>query len=351
MKILIVEDDPGIVDVLDYALRQEGHAVTHAARGNEAVDHASGADFILLDVGLPDIDGFEVCRRIRRTLEVPILFLTSRTDEVDRVVGLEIGGDDYLAKPFSTRELLARIKAIHRRFQSASSPNTGTDQALQIDAEKHLVHFEGRAIDLSPVEFALLTLLASAPGRVFTRNQILDRAWPDGGCVTDLLALSRIESLPASVPVACQINEVAAEVVETFRARAEMLGLTFTSHFDLAAKTASLDAESLRRILTILLDNAFAFTPAGKSVHLETSAHTVIVQDQGCGITPDIQARIFERFFTTTNPLTGRRGTGLGLAIARSLAVRAGGTITLESQPDVGTAVTVMFPTAPTSFP
>lgn len=161
--------------------------------------------------------------------------------------------------------------------------------------------------------------------------------------VTNLLALSRIESLPASAPEVCQINAVAGEVVETFRARAEMLGLTLSSHMDPGAKTASLDAEALRRILTILLDNAFAFTPAGKSVHLETSVHTVTVRDQGCGVALDIQARIFERFFTTTNPLTGRRGTGLGLAIARSLAVRAGGTIALESQPDEGTLVTVTF--------
>lgn len=195
MKILIVEDDPGIVDVLDYALRQEGHAVTHVARGSEAVARAPEADFILLDVGLPDFDGFEVCRRIRRTLEVPILFLTSRTDEVDRVVGLEIGGDDYLAKPFSTRELIARIKAISRRFQSTSSPSAGANHALQIDVEKHLVHFEARSIDLSPVEFALLTLLASAPGRVFTRDQILDRAWTDGGCVTDRTVDAHIKSL------------------------------------------------------------------------------------------------------------------------------------------------------------
>jgi len=194
VKILIVEDDPGIVDVLDYALRKEGYEVECTGRGADAVEKAAAADFVLLDVGLPDFDGFEVCRRIRKTQEIPILFLTSRSEEVDRIVGLELGGDDYLAKPFSTRELLARIKAITRRTSSAVAAS-GSAAALVIDREKHLVHHRGCAVELSRVEFDLLALLAGQPGRVFTRDQILDKAWPDGGCVTDRTVDAHVKSL------------------------------------------------------------------------------------------------------------------------------------------------------------
>lgn len=207
MKILIVEDDPGIVDVLDFALRKEGHAVDHANRGSEAIKRAPLADFILLDVGLPDLDGFEVCRRIRRTHDTPVLFLTSRADEIDRIVGLEIGGDDYLAKPFSTRELIARIKAVARR---AAAPRAATTEpGILIDREKHLVRHCGREVDLSPAEFELLALLASQPGRVFTRNQILDSAWQDGGCVTDRTVDAHIKALRKKLG--------SPEIIETVR--------------------------------------------------------------------------------------------------------------------------------------
>jgi DNA-binding response OmpR family regulator len=124
VKILVVEDDPGIFEVLEYALQAAGHEVLGASRGAEALEKVPLADCLVLDVGLPDFDGFEVCRRLRKTSAIPVLFLTSRSDEIDRVVGLEIGGDDYLAKPFSTRELLARIKAIMRRFVRAPAADT-----------------------------------------------------------------------------------------------------------------------------------------------------------------------------------------------------------------------------------
>lgn len=193
MKILIVEDDPGIAEVLHYALRADGHSVTLTGKGAEAVAHAAEAECIVLDVGLPDFDGFEVCRRIRKTSDIPILFLTSRSDEIDRVVGLEIGGDDYLTKPFSTRELLARIKAIMRRLSPVSAPLASP--GLTLDLEKHTVTHLGRAVDLSRLEFELLAVLHKHPGRVFTRNQILDHAWPDGGCVTDRTVDAHIKSL------------------------------------------------------------------------------------------------------------------------------------------------------------
>lgn len=204
MKILIVEDDPGIVEVLEYALRRDGHEIRHVARGEEGVLGHAWADFIVLDVGLPDLDGFEVCRRIRRESEVPILFLTSRSEEVDRVVGLEIGGDDYLAKPFSTRELTARIKAVSRRSKpSPVSPGSAVPVSatarevggLRLDSEFHRAFWEGEPLDLTRLEFALLDQLMQRPGRVFTRSQLLDHVWPDGGCVTERTVDAHVKSL------------------------------------------------------------------------------------------------------------------------------------------------------------
>jgi two-component system, OmpR family, catabolic regulation response regulator CreB len=191
MKILVVEDDPGILEVLEYALRADGHDVRSVARGAEAIERAVGMDCVILDVGLPDMDGFEVCRRLRRVSEVPVVFLTARSEEIDRVVGLEIGADDYVAKPFSTRELLARIKAVRRRLDRTPAAAGG----LQIDVDRHAVTWRGQAVDLSRMEFELLAVLAAQPGRVFTRAQLLDRAWPDGGCVTDRTVDAHIKSL------------------------------------------------------------------------------------------------------------------------------------------------------------
>ena len=204
MKVLIVEDDPRISDVLEYALKAEGHDVQKAQRGREAIESVkhSAPALIVLDVGLPDIDGFEVCRSVRKFSDVPVIFLTSRSDEIDRVVGLEIGGDDYVVKPFSPRELLARIKAIRRRHdRAASAPaETPTETELHygpivIDPEKFRVRSGNREIVLTAQEFKLLELLVRHPGRVFTRAQVLNRAWGDGGLVTDRTIDVHVKSL------------------------------------------------------------------------------------------------------------------------------------------------------------
>jgi DNA-binding response OmpR family regulator len=206
MNVLVVEDDPGIADVLEYSLRGAGFEVARTASGREAVRKAGSSDFVVLDIGLPDLDGFEVCREIRRSSSVPILFLTSRTEEIDRVVGLELGADDYLAKPFSPRELVARIKAILRRSSGHPEPPRA---GLALDRESFTTSVDGRAIELSRTEFDLLTLLSGQPGRVFTREQILDGAWPDGGCVTDRTVDAHIKSLRKKL--------LPAELIETVR--------------------------------------------------------------------------------------------------------------------------------------
>lgn len=204
MKVLVVEDDPRISDVLEYALKADGYDVQTAQRGREATELAksSSPSLIVLDVGLPDIDGFEVCRMVRKFSDVPIIFLTSRSDEIDRVVGLEIGGDDYVVKPFSPRELLARIKAIRRRNDRTGAPpllNPSENELrygpLTIDSDKFRIHCQGREIILTAQEFKLLELLVKHPGRVFTRAQVLNRAWGDGGLVTDRTIDVHVKSL------------------------------------------------------------------------------------------------------------------------------------------------------------
>ena len=203
MNILVVEDDPRISDVLEYALKAEGFGVQTAQRGREAAELARSLSpgLVVLDVGLPDIDGFEVCRIVRTFSDVPVIFLTSRSDEIDRVVGLEIGGDDYMVKPFSPRELVARIKAIRRRNQRPEPAplNDSTGQLrygpMTIDPEKFQIRCHGREIPLTAQEFKLLELLVKHPGRVFTRQQVLDRAWGDDVFVADRTIDVHVKSL------------------------------------------------------------------------------------------------------------------------------------------------------------
>jgi len=177
MRVLMVEDDDAIAVPLARGLEREGLEVARASTGAAALA-AEDYDVVLLDLGLPDIDGFEVCRRLRAISEVPIIVVTARGDEVDRVVGLELGADDYIVKPFGFRELLARIRAVTRRAQARPeelAPHVVG--ALTIDRRTHQVTLGEDAIALTPKEFDLLALLAEAPGTVFTRAHILEEVW------------------------------------------------------------------------------------------------------------------------------------------------------------------------------
>jgi two-component system catabolic regulation response regulator CreB len=177
-KILIVEDEPSITENIVYALESDGFAVTTAATGRDALEKAAAQAFqlIILDVGLPDITGFEVCQTLRRTQTLPILFLTARSSEVDRVVGLEIGGDDYVVKPFSPRELAARVRAILRRVSNVPLPPAGSAQALPlvIDEVRCQAVYFGTSLALTRYEFRMLQAFAAHPGRVFTREQLME---------------------------------------------------------------------------------------------------------------------------------------------------------------------------------
>ncbi len=180
-RLVLVDDDANLRHTLGYALRQEGFEVFAAEDGERGLDafHQNKPDVVVLDVMLPRIDGFEVCRRIRRESEVPILMLTARDTELDKVVGLELGADDYLAKPFSTRELIARVRALLRRTRKTDAPAAERLEmdALVLDAAKHRVTLDGEEIALKPKEFELLAFFMGHPGQVFGREQLLASVW------------------------------------------------------------------------------------------------------------------------------------------------------------------------------
>ncbi len=187
MNILIVDDEPAISDTLAYTLRADGFVVDSCTLGREALQRLEkgGIDFVVLDIGLPDMTGFDVCRALRRTSDIPVLFLTARSDEVDRIVGLELGGDDYVPKPFSPREVASRIRAILRRLHPEPRvPTTGTVPAVSrfaIDRDGLRVAFHGTWLNLTRYEYLLLALLLDRPGRILSRQQIMESVWQDGG--------------------------------------------------------------------------------------------------------------------------------------------------------------------------
>ena len=178
MRVLIVEDDDAIAEPLVKGLEREGFATTRVATGADALE-VDDADIVLLDLGLPDIDGYEVCRRLRSRSDVPIIVVTARGDEVDRVVGLELGADDYLVKPFGFRELGARIRAVTRRTAGRGTEPEGPQRIgdLEVDTRARRVTVAGRAVELTRKEFDLLALLAADPGATRSRQEILEEVW------------------------------------------------------------------------------------------------------------------------------------------------------------------------------
>ena len=204
-RILLVEDEPGVADAASYALRTEGFAVEvrdtlAGARGALSGAHGAlaGVALVVLDVGLPDGSGFDLLRELRRAGTLPVIMLTSRQAEIDRVLGLELGADDYVAKPFSPRELAARVRAVLRR--TAVAVGTVTPVAdLVVDGERRCARYAGVALTLTRYEFRLLEILAGAPGAAFSRARLLDLAWDDPGSTVDRTVDTHVKQLRAKL--------------------------------------------------------------------------------------------------------------------------------------------------------
>jgi len=206
--ILVVEDEPPIAETINYALRTEGFAPLWKTTGREALAALSQQTvaLVVLDIGLPDMSGFDVCRELRRLSAVPVIFLTARSAEVDRIVGLELGADDYLAKPFSPRELTARVRAVLRRTGAGPvATASASDGVWHHDAARCRISYRGKVLELARNEYRLLAVLVAAPGRVFSRDQLMTAAWDDPGAALDRTVDAHIKLVRA------KLREIAPE--------------------------------------------------------------------------------------------------------------------------------------------
>ncbi len=199
--VLIIEDELAIAETLIYAFKEAGIATTHLLLGGDAVDafknnqHAQ-FNFVILDIGLPDITGFDVCKKIRQISTIPILFLTARNHEIDKIVGLEIGADDYVTKPFSPREVVARVNAILRRTEFLSSTKP---KGFLVDEHSNRIQFNGQFLTLTRYEFMLLKTLINQPNRVFSRNQLMDLLWVNAEDTFERTVDAHIKTLRAKL--------------------------------------------------------------------------------------------------------------------------------------------------------
>ncbi|PLP97837.1 two-component system response regulator CreB [Cupriavidus pauculus] len=210
-SILVVEDESAIADTILYALRTDGMQAEHCMLGGDALARLrmQRPDLVVLDIGLPDINGFEVCRTLRTFSDVPVIFLTARHEEIDRIVGLEIGADDYVVKPFSPRELAARVRVILRRARPQAEPaapaavptatTAGRPTGFQHDAEGARVAYRGQWLDLTRYEYRLLALLVQHPGRIYGRAQLMDLVWHDALDTVDRTVDTHIKTLRAKL--------------------------------------------------------------------------------------------------------------------------------------------------------
>jgi len=198
--ILIVEDEPPIAETMVYALQTEGFAALWKTTGREALAVLAEQEIalVVLDVGLPDINGFDLCREIRRQRKVPVILLTARSGEVDRVVGLELGGDDYMTKPFSPRELTARVRAVLRR-SNGEGEAAPVSAVWRHDEARCRISYRARPLDLTRNEYRLLRTLLAQPGRVFSRDQLMEAAWEDPGAALDRTVDAHIKLLRAKL--------------------------------------------------------------------------------------------------------------------------------------------------------
>jgi two-component system catabolic regulation response regulator CreB len=201
--ILIIEDEPSVADNISYALSTEGYEPLWRNTGKDGLTalEETQVDLVILDIGLPDVNGFDLCRQIRELSRVPIIFLTARGEEIDRIAGLEMGGDDYMTKPFSPRELTARVRAILRRTQNQREepPAANSYGPFEVDSERLAIRYQGEALSLTRYEYRLLELFIRRPGRVFSRDMLMEQVWEEPDASMDRTVDAHIKSLRAKM--------------------------------------------------------------------------------------------------------------------------------------------------------
>ncbi|QYY31807.1 MULTISPECIES: two-component system response regulator CreB [Cupriavidus] len=214
-NILVIEDESAIADTIDYALSTDGMAVERCALGGDALERlrTQAFDLVILDVGLPDLSGFEVCRTLRTFTDVPVIFLTARHDEIDRVVGLEIGADDYVVKPFSPRELAARVRVILRRTARQPVAEPASQSVFTVDNDGARVAFHGHWLELTRYEYRMLALMLRHPGRIYSRAQLMDEVWHDAPDTIDRTVDTHIKTVRAKL----RALDAASDPIRTHR--------------------------------------------------------------------------------------------------------------------------------------
>jgi len=224
-KVLVVDDDRHIREVIVFALGEAGFETSEAVDGEQALSSFERflPDLVVLDIVMPELDGTEVCRRLRARSTVPIVFLTSRDDEVDRILGLELGGDDYLTKPFSPRELVARVRAVLRRVAPAAGAAPRDGQTLRhgrlaLDLDRFTVAWDGREAPLTVMELGVLRTLLGRPGKVYSRDELMDRAYDDTTVVSDRTIDSHVRRVRA------KLKALGADPIETVHGAGYRLG-------------------------------------------------------------------------------------------------------------------------------
>ena len=200
LKILVIEDEPKIAQLLVDYLQRDGFQVSVLSEGTHAVEtiRERAPDFLILDLMLPGKDGLAICREVRQFSSLPIMILTAKIDEIDRLIGLELGADDYVCKPFSPREVVARVRTIQRRLQqqpAAATDNELSYRTIKLDLERYTCSVQGKRIELTPVEFKMLHGFMSQPGRVFSRDQLMDMCYPDERVVSDRTIDTHVKNL------------------------------------------------------------------------------------------------------------------------------------------------------------
>lgn len=341
-SVLIIDDDKELCTLMKKCVEQENLSAVVAHGGLEGLrlleENKDTCSLIILDVMMPDMNGFQVLQEIRKKNNVPVLMLTAKSDEEDKVSGLRLGADDYLTKPFGINELMARVNSLIRRYTTLN-PVAGSEAAtmllkdMVIDKVNRTVTVQNLPVELTGKEFDLLVFLASNKGRVFTKKQIYTQVWAEEYAFHFEL---------------CDLNELSRNIMADWVPLLESHDLTYEIEIPETEYMTRVDSSAYTRILNNLLQNILTHSVASQVSLTVTETEQqakIVVADNGKGISASDLPHIFERMYQCDHSRAAK-GNGLGLSIAKELVSVHKGTITAASIPGAGTTFTIMLPKA-----